>query len=475
MVDRWLLPFEQRQEAVTVDEFNEMVGEREIPFKANITPAQVEKEIAFHDFEQDLARFESRPVADLLGGTAPAILDPVSVGTMGFGGGNLARAAVAKTFRSQLMEFTGAGIRAGVASAIPEQLTQSAERVQTDGARLAGSVFGPIALGPILGSGGVAARAAFRGIRDGPLAAAHIRGPRSNKNVSPDEAVRAVNDADEAGFTPLRVPERKAPPPVPRERLNETFKDYAGGHVQWVRDLAAGREGARTKAADIGVDPDGPEMRRMVKLFGDASDTRSATPTDYNFKLLDTFNQFRQGEQLDPDQIQLLSENGLTQFRSRTEVEIDGRSAAVEIPAPTAVGRRLAEALDAPRNVRNAKLLRRVNTEGAGAVRRDLEARARREAGEPPEPGPRIIDDQIDPGTVIQHLEAAGMRRVPPEPEPTTQTPPPVPEQRGARPPNQQEQLRDLDTLARKKDVDLESVDTGMTNVREAIRTCRNG
>jgi len=268
---------------------------------------------------------------------------------------------------------------------------------------LVGTVVGPIALAPVFGAAGRGFRAAFRRIKDGPSANAAGRNRLTPGDTEPGSAARLIDDADKEGLPAPPVARRTAESNPPTVRLKETFADYEGGHRQWVRDLAAGNVRAVQKLREQGIEPDDPAIVRMVDRLTRESDQRSSTPTDYNFKLLDTFSQFRAGEKIDSDQTALLIENGLVKPKVARGVAVED---ATEV-AVSNVGRRLQEALDSPKEVRNAKLLRGVNRDGAGAVRRELEARAKRGDGDLPEFTPRVIDDGFSDREVIAALEAA--------------------------------------------------------------------
>jgi hypothetical protein len=399
MVERWRMLGEPRGEPMLPEEFQELAGDREIPFEPGITKDEAERRVMFYDYEQWESRMQGRPIASLLGGFGPALLDPASVVTMPVGGVNFARAALTPTLGKFLGQMALGGAKAGVAVAPFEVAYQRAETGTIRPGELAGAVIGPILLAPALGAAGRGLRRLFGA--NGHEVNRTVRNLATDGTRDPVEAVRIINEASREGLPPPPRSQRTAPrPATPVRRLQETFADYRGGHRQFVRDLAAGRAEAQTKLEALGVRADDPAIERMIDRLARASDQRSSTPTDYNLRLLDTFNLARAGEVLDPAQRQILTENGLAR----------PAAAGVEGDAPielTNTGTRLAEALDAPREVRNAKLLRKVNTQGAGAVRNDLEAAATKGTGDLPDPGPRVIDDDWDDAELIRALETA--------------------------------------------------------------------
>lgn len=469
-VERWRMVGEDRGPALLPEEFEAIVGEREIPFEPGLTQDEAERRVMFHDYEQWESRMQGRPIASLLGGIGPMIADPVNIATAPFGAANFARATAAPTLGKFFGQMALGGAKAGVASAPLEVAYQRGETGTIRPGELAGTVIGPIVLAPALGGLG-------RGLRrlvgsNGPEVNRTVRNLATDGSRDPIESVRIINEASRDGLPPPPRSTRSAPPPpTPTRRLRETFADYSGGHRAFVRDLAAGRTEAVEKLESLGVRADDPAVVRMVDRLGRASDQRSSTPTDYNLRLLDTFNQWRAGEQLDADQARLLRDNGLVR-------ETPTDTALPDAPRlePTDVGARLDEALVAPREVRNAKLLRKVNVEGAGAVRNDLDARASRLEGEPPAPGPRIIDDEWDDAELIRALD--GARRPTPDlrklddraVDPRRQEP--LPEGEGSQPVRESPEEAAQRQWAVQQGIDMESINAAVKEAAERAISC---
>ncbi|MFO7858076.1 MAG: hypothetical protein R6V11_04055, partial [Ectothiorhodospiraceae bacterium] len=397
---RWRRIGEPAGEALRQEEYEKIVGDRDIPFEPGITANEAERRVAFFDYDQVTSKYQGRPIAALLGGAIPSMLDPVSIATLPVGSARFAKGALAATWGQFFKQTAIGGAQAGLASVPLEIAAQRGETAELRPFEIGGTVIGPIVAPIGLGAFGRGARAALRRVRNGPDASQTTRNLRSSDEVGPADAEAAVRDAKDAGLQPPPNAQRTQTRATPTQRLADEFNDYEGGHRQWARDLAAGRQTAIDKAQAVGIDPDSPMIDRMLDRLGRASDQRSATPTDYNLRLLDTFNRFRAGDDADDADLRLLADNGLALPRARVvEGEVQPRVTDEGVPdvATTAAGRRLAEALDNPKSVSNAKLLRRVNRDGAAAVRNDLEARAGRgEGGDLPSPRNRVIDDEFD-------------------------------------------------------------------------------
>lgn len=404
---RWRRIGEPAGEALRQEEYERIVGERDIPFEPGITANEAERRVAFFDYDQVTSKYQGRPIAQLVGGAIPSMLDPVSIATLPIGAARFAKGAAAATWGAFFKQTAIGGAQAGLASLPLEIAAQRGETAELRPFELGGSVIGPI-IAPIgLGAFGRGARSVMRRIKNGPTASQATRNYGTTNDLDPAEAEAAIRDAKDAGLQPPPNFQRTRNRASPTQRLADEFNDYEGGHRQWVRDLAAGRQTALDKARAVGIDPDDRVIERMLDRLGRASDQRSSTPTDYNLRLLDTFQRFRAGDDVDDADLRLLADNGLALPRVRV---VDGqpqpRTTAEGTPdvATTAAGRRLAEALDNPKSVSNAKLLRRVNRDGAAAVRNELDAK-----GEPVPARGRVIDDEFDDVDLLRALD--GVRR----------------------------------------------------------------
>ena len=199
MVERWRMVGEPAGEPLLQEEFADIVGERETPFEPGITANEAERRVMFHDFEQWESRMEGRPVAALLGGIGPMIIDPVNVATTPLGGANFARMATAKTLGTFLGQGALGGAKAGVASAPLELAFQRGETAQIRPGELVGTVLGPIALSPVFGAAGRAARSLFKRVRNGVETNEASRNNLTQGDVDPEEAAGIIRQADRDG------------------------------------------------------------------------------------------------------------------------------------------------------------------------------------------------------------------------------------------------------------------------------------
>lgn len=473
------------KDAITQEKFFDVIGDREgIPFAPGITLAEAEIQRNRHDFEKSMEKVDPNFFGTLAGG-ALALADPVSVGTMPFGGANFARGAAAVTWRALVQQFAIGGAKAGVAAAPLELAFQQGEG-ETDIPRLAGAVIGPAVAAPFLG---VLGRVAVRGARrvTGVELNATTRNTALDDALPPDQRIRIIDEADQVSRPPVLEP-RTAPPRVPKRLLEETFQDYQGGWVGWTRDLAARRPAALAKARQMGIDPEDNEiLDRLVDSLSVASEARATFDSKVPLQFNDGVKLLRRGEQPPADVRQSLLDAGLAKPRVRANVE-GGRPQARLRAGPdgavapevelSVVGRRVADALDNPRTPQNRALLQRIDEIGPGAARQEIQDRIRlgEDFDEDPFALPRVIDGQADPAAVIQHLDAAGFRRRidpgrPPPIESARATSDPVSDP-GANARLADEAVNEVRAQARKLGVNTEELDDLTRRMLDGVRTC---
>lgn len=492
--DRWTLPGEIWDEAIDIEQFRDIVGERDIPFTPGITAAEAERRRDLFEYEKREALYETHPISQFLAAIPPTVLDPVSVGTMPIGGVNFKLAKEAAGWMPFLRQTAIGGAKAGAASIVPEYMIQQAETGMIEPGRLIGSAIGPVIAAPVLGAVGRALSRGYQGVRtriNGDAAALGHRAANSDPRVHPLDKEAAVLDAEERGLPTPYIGERTSPQPVPMQRLRETFADYDGGWRGFVRDLGAGREGAAVKARAIGIDPENNEVvGRLLAALGDHTEATSRPPLEYTAKVLDAFNLFRAGEATDAKTVRLLQDNGLvvpTSGRGTIQTEVDGRAltpaemrdrglgASAPSVALSAVGVRLAAALRDPSLPANRQLLDSVNETGVGAVRAALR-RARGEGvsvDDDLDVLPRILsEDSIDAPTVMHHLDAAALRSQVPD---AADLPPPPAPPPAARPaPDEVADAATLDAkaLARELGVDVNDIDEAVGGLFDGVTVC---
>lgn len=423
---RWTRIGEVFDEAIDQEQFFDIVGERDVDFEPGITAAEAERRAMQFDFRQQEAQYEGHPIAGFVGGTVGALIDPVNILTIPFGGANFRAAKEATSFFPFLRQSAMGGGKAGAASLPIELFFQQSDFGEFDAGRAAGSAIGPVVAAPLLQGLARGIGAGFNRIRNGPDTVAASRNVGTDPTIHPLEKLRIIDEAESAGLPPPLIFERTAPPPIPRQRLRDTFNDYRGGWRGFVQDLAAGRSSAAVKARALNIDPEDNEVvQRLVDALSARSDQTAATPVDYNIRLTDTLNQFRAGEVLDPGQVRILQDNGLVAPLIRAGA---AEGAEPELTL-TSVGRRIADALDNPTAPGSRELLDGVSQRGAGEARqaiRNAQARGEPVSADDFDSLPRIIsEDSIDELTVIQHLEAASRRsRVPDTAPPPRETTP---------------------------------------------------
>ena len=259
----------------TGPEIEELLDGRSMEIPRGTSRREIERRIGMHDREQYLSQYSTGMVGEFVGALPPYFLDPTSLALAPVGGAKIRAATQSGTLGGFLRESTTAGARIGAASLPLELGIQQRTRGEVDGTSVLLSSIAPVVATPVFASPAWA-RTGLRNERAVRTGISSEQMPVDTPPVRSSEAVAARNDIPSP---PVR--EYTTPVQPPRARLNETFREYEGGSAQWIQDMAVGREGARTFAARIGVNPDSPVLRDMISQEGQATAQRTAAPASF--------------------------------------------------------------------------------------------------------------------------------------------------------------------------------------------------
>jgi len=402
--ERWRMLDEGPEDGLLQEEWEAQVGERDMPYEPGTGRSELERRIAFHDYEQHASKYEGHISASLLGGL-PLMFDPANIATLPLGGpvGGVAKAA-AGGWGQFLARYALGGATAGLAAVPLEIGFQRRETGRLRPMEIAGTVAGPAVLAPALAGAGRALRRVFRGGgSDGRQASRMVRNPVTPKDLDPEQGFRIVQQAKTDGVPPPPIHPRMAKPAPPQKRLQALFGNYDGGHRVWLRDYASGSMKAVRHIESLGYDRNDPMLQRLVEFVGRQSDQRSRTPVEYNSKVMQAFDEFRNRDTapVSQESLDVLSENGLIErVQGSTDPKVARTPVAEDRWVYTGVGSRLKAAADDPTTPAHAKLLKSFGSDGPSAVRRAMDV----DEDAPVVAGPRIIDDEWDDFDLITAL-----------------------------------------------------------------------
>lgn len=359
--ERWRALFEESPE-IGQEDFEALVGDRDIKRMPFQTEAEVERQIAIHDFEASQQEYESRGLAALVGSSLPLMVDPVGVATLPAGFSNFARSAArGATLRQSMTQATIGGAKVGAASVPLEAAMQMQMYGKIDPLTVAASGVGPVLLSPLLAAAGRGARAVFQRSPDPELAGAAVNSPLRKPGAAPEDAAKAVyNNPD---VKPPPVYRRETVPFTPVRRMEDSFAQYEGGASRWVQDMAAKSPRATQFAREqLGFDPDDSTvLRDYLRQVKADSDARVETPPKHNFRTAGEVRQVMRGEELSPGAEANLRASGLAE-----------RASPEEPVKLTPMGERLSQAMKEPQVPANRDMLEAYHARGTSAVKAQI-------------------------------------------------------------------------------------------------------
>lgn len=346
--DRWASIFDA-PEAVSADDWDELVGDRQVPWEPGMTRGRADLLIQEYDYHQYAQQYEGRPIAEFIGMIPPTLFDPVSVATMPIGGPNFTAATRSATLGGFMRHSVTGGAKAGAASAPVEAVVQTQAYGGLRADEMAASIIGPVVASPLL----TAPARVLRSLGQQGQPTAHsqpdVRTAASAANQSdfPLDIERIIGPYQREAGVSLAPPVRQIDPsePVPRARLDETFGGWDGGARDWFRQFARGEESAIEYARARGFDPDNDALRNLVQQEVRQSARRGFTPDEGRFTDLRDLMDAVQGRAT-PDQVTRLRERGVAEPLERLqEVEAELREVSPEqrriAEAQTKAGREL--------------------------------------------------------------------------------------------------------------------------------------
>lgn len=259
---RWSSVFDEER-LVSPEEFDELKGDRDIPYDRGMTEDQAEFLVEEHDREQYNQQFKGRPVAEFAGALLPSIPEPVNLATMPVGGGSFATAARSTSAKSFLGNMAVGGTKVAAAT-VPAEATMQAHAYPEFRPEMLGMAAAvPYVAPPAMGVAGKA----LKGLAN----ARSARGIAESPQTTVDDDVPAASNAleMEGDQIPAPPPARQAPePPTPQARTDELFRDFDGGEAGWVRSFSEGSGLARDFIRSKGIDPDSPALRTFLRTEG---------------------------------------------------------------------------------------------------------------------------------------------------------------------------------------------------------------
>lgn len=391
VVDRWRM-LNDTDETINEAEFNELVEGKPVSFFQGITRRQAERRLAEYDFQQWDQQFTQAPFSQFAGMAIPFFYEPGTIASMPAGARNIANItrAGSLTFRQFMQQSTvGASKIAGVSVPL-EAAAQIRQTGVVEPMTLAATGLVPFALTPAFGALGRGVRLGLGRIKDGPMTKNVI--DATHGRVDPETASRIADNT--ASSVPPRPRVLSSDPMPPTERLNVWFQGYPGGRAQWLRDISAGKDLARSYARDLGLDPDAPSVRDLVVLMQDRSAQTFDTPPSYNGKVLHMLNRLRAGKAT-PDDISSLTDAGLVLPRARL---VGGELVPTGENALSVTGRLLDDALRNSKTPENRAFINSVIKRGSAAVD---EVAARRGIDLDPDTNPQASPNRVASAEVV--------------------------------------------------------------------------
>lgn len=321
---RWASLFDTK-ESITKEQFQEMKGDRDIKWSPNMDRRLAEFLVDEHDHQEYMAQYESRPIAEFLGGIPPYVADPINIATMPVGGTSMAKAIGSQSLKQFTRHSLASGAKIGVVSAPMEAVQQQQAYGEIRPAEFAMATAAPVIMSPIM-----AAPAKYmRGFRSGADATSVSRATQPEAEpVDVGRAIQVLNEDHQGVRLPpqMREPGGLRPPDA---RLHEMFDNY-GGPRQWVRDLAQNKPEARKYSERLNIDPDSSSLRNFLNRHREASVHRRKQSLSQRYTQLRDFEDYVQGRAR-PEQTERLRSKGLLQ-------EADEVRTAYDRPGPAREG-----------------------------------------------------------------------------------------------------------------------------------------
>lgn len=298
---RWTSLFDGASDPITAGEFKELAGERPVQWFPGMTRRQAEFRLHQHDYQVNMAQYQNRPIAEFLGMFPPYMVDPVTLATLPVGGAQFRAAVMAGSSRQFWKQTFFGGGMVGAASIPVEGFVQAQAYGEIVPEIMAAATLAPVVLAPL----GTGLGRVLRGRSVSTLSTAARLAAEDPARF--DALARALDSPPERAD--LFLPQDIGPPKPLEIRLRETFADYPGGVVAWVRDLAVRSESALAKAQRLGIDPDHPAIRDLTVIRA-RTEAGSAPPGPEHFERVSDFHDAVAGR-ASPEQVERLRQAGL--------------------------------------------------------------------------------------------------------------------------------------------------------------------
>jgi len=248
---------------VSPGEFEEIVGDRDIPYDRGMTKETATFLANEHDREQYSQQYESRPVAEFAGALLPSLPEPVNLATMPIGGTRFAAAAGSKTVKGFAKNMAVGGTKVSAATVPAEAALEQETYGETRPGMLGFTAAVPFAAPTILSTPALA----LKGIKKASTTRTVAESPGARATDDIEEMSNTIED--DAGRTEAPpTPQESSPPPAPTSRLQEQFQGFEGGADGWVRSMSRGSTLARDFVSKAGLDPDSPALKAFFRSEG---------------------------------------------------------------------------------------------------------------------------------------------------------------------------------------------------------------